>query len=100
MRPFALLCLLLTACASPHWVNVRDWRADLDADRAACNLDSERVGRLNQLTNPTPPEACGASQASRSGACAGGVNAESLRVTATAQLAFKQCMGAKGWQAR
>lgn len=86
------VCLALSACASPRWVNPQNPGADLAADTAACDKDAERVGRLNQL----------ASQSLNS--CMPGVNcaafAESQRTHVAAQAvnARKRCMASRGWR--
>lgn len=73
-----LLCVALSACAAPRWVNLQNPAADLAADRVACDKDAERVVRLNRL--------------------GGMAEKQGLQTEAEAVGAHRRCMAARGWR--
>ncbi|HEY0955536.1 MAG TPA: hypothetical protein VGE36_12305 [Roseateles sp.] len=91
--PSLLICVALSACASPRWVNPQNPGADLQADTVACEKDAERVGRLNQLTSQSVARNCISGPA-----CTAAADSERMRMTAEAQRAQQQCMKARGWR--
>lgn len=91
--PSLLICVALSACASPRWVNPQNPGADLQADTAACEKDAERVGRLNQLSNQSAGRSCISGPA-----CTASAENERMRVAAEAQVALRQCMRTRGWR--
>lgn len=84
-----LLCVALSACASPRWVNPQSPGADLEADTAACDRDAERVARLSQLGAGMSP-----------GCVDGPICNKRIQVEAEAANARKRCMAARGWRAQ
>jgi len=86
------VCLALSACASPNWVNPRNPVADLQADAAACDKDAERMARMDQISGQ-PAGAC------LSGPhCSAITEQHRLKVVAGAVAAQKRCMAARGWR--
>ncbi|MFT7774381.1 hypothetical protein [Roseateles sp.] len=73
-----LLCIALSACAAPRWVNSQNPAADLESDKVACDKDAERVGRLSQL--------------------GGLADKQGIQTAAEAVSAHKRCMAARGWR--
>ena len=93
MRALTLLtCLVLTACATPQWVNPQHPAADLDADTAACSKDAERIARLAQLTSS---HAAGCNTGMQ---CVTQAENERIKTAAEALAAQKRCLVARGWQ--
>ena len=86
------VCLALSACASPNWVNPRNPAANLQADTTACEKDAERVGRLNQLAGQ-PAGGCFYGRG-----CTADAENQQIRIAAEATVAQKRCMVARGWR--
>jgi hypothetical protein len=83
--------LALAACASPRLENLRNPAADLEADTAACKLESERAAKLDQLARPPVfQDACAA--------CSTSAQNRQLHAELGAFGVQKRCMAAKGWQ--
>jgi|GEM_PF-5641258 len=89
-----LLCVALSACASPRWVNPQSPGADLEADTAACDRDAERVARLNQLGGGMSPGCMDGP------ACIIATENKRIQVEAEAASVHKRCMAARGWRAQ
>lgn len=88
-----LICLALSACASPGWVNPQNPAADLNADTAACDKDAERVGRISQLSDPMAGSSCITGPS-----CVGAAETRRLQVEAAAFAAQRRCLQARGWR--
>ena len=88
-----LICVALSACAAPRWVNPKNPTADLQADSALCEKDAERVARLDQLMHQSLSSCVGQ-------VCATDAENRRMKVAAEVVLAQKQCMAQRGWQQR
>ncbi|MBV8034038.1 hypothetical protein [Roseateles sp.] len=93
MRVLLLVCLALSACASPRWVNPQHPGADLEADQAACSKDAERIGRLNQLGGQALSRNC-----MDGSACTSLAENQRIQAAAEAVSAQKRCMAGRGWR--
>lgn len=94
MRILLSVCLALSACASPRWVNPQNPGADLQADTAACDRDAERIGRLNQLGSHVASRNCVDGPM-----CLSLAENQRIQTAAEAANAQKRCMAARGWRA-
>ncbi len=92
MRVLLFFCLALSACASPRWANPQNPGAHLADDTAACDRDSERVARLNQLGGGMNPGCMDGP------ACINATENKRIQVAAEASNAQKRCMAARGWR--
>lgn len=88
------VCLALSACASPRWVNPRNPGADLQADLAACDRDAERLARLRQLADPAATR----SSCVEGPFCAKLAANQRIQVETEAFGARKRCMADRGWR--
>lgn len=84
------VALVLSACATPRWENLKNPGADFQADVAVCERDAERVVKLDQLAHPTTfPNACMGCQTQASRDMQTAVGAYGMQ---------KRCMAARGWR--
>lgn len=87
------ICIALSACAAPAWVNPQNPGADLQADTAACERDAERLARLGQLAGPSAGRVCADGPA-----CVGLAESQRIQLAAEALGARKRCLAARGWR--
>ena len=88
------VCLALSACASPNWVNPRNPAADLQTDTVACEKEVQRMARFAQLGNPALSQRSCMGPAS----CVSQEEAQSMQLLAEAVSARKRCMAQRGWR--
>lgn len=88
------ICLALSACASPGWVNAKNPGADLQADLSACDRDVERVARLRQLGDPAATR----TSCMEGPFCAKLAENQRIQIEAEAFGARKRCMANRGWR--
>ncbi len=93
MRVLLLVCVALSACASPRWINPANPGADLEADKVACDKDAERIGRLSQLGNQALTRNC-----MDGTMCQNLADTQRIQTIAEAGNAHKQCMAGRGWR--
>lgn len=88
------VCIALSACASPNWVNPRNPAADLQTDTVACEKEVQRMARFAQLGNPALSQRSCMGPAS----CVSQEEAQSMQLLAEAVSARKRCMAQRGWR--
>jgi len=88
---FALAPLVLVACATPRWENLKNPAADLQADTSACDREAERGAKMDQLARPMEFQ-------NDCPTCKASVQSREIQTSVNAFGVQKHCMAARGWR--